>query len=95
MMTEEEIVKKLKEHPELKARFEQLISIIENPKDEITLADDAEMRVIGQMRELRREVLQDWANRQSDKVSKRVVEQRPAMRKHVKKNCSGTRHMEK
>jgi hypothetical protein len=48
-MTEEEIVKKLQEHSELKARFEQLISIIENPKDEITLADDAGMRVIGQM----------------------------------------------
>jgi hypothetical protein len=95
MLTEAEVVKKLQEHPELKIRFEQLLSIIENTRGDATRADDAEYQVIDQMRGLGHDVLQSWADRQSKIATERVIKQRPAMRKHIKKNCSGIQRMEK
>lgn len=94
-MTENEIVKKLQAHPGLKTRFEQIISIVENTRGNATLADDAEQQVIVEMRSLGHEVLQEWAEGQSKKVTDRVIEQKPSLRKHVKKNSNGIRHMEK
>lgn len=94
-MKESEFIKKLREHPELKERFEQLIAIVENTKGDVVRADDAEYAVIEQMRKLGQNVLQSWANKQSKKMVERVHEQKPAMRKHVKKNCSGIQPTEK
>lgn len=57
-MTDEEFLEKLKQHPELKDRFKEILSISSNScKERITLADDAEYRVIGQMRHLGQEIL--------------------------------------
>jgi hypothetical protein len=95
LMKEGEIIEKMREYPELKERFEQLIAIVENTKGDATRADDAEYQVIEQMRKLGQDTLQSWANRQSKKMVERVSEQKPNMRRHVKKNSSGTQPMEK
>ena len=94
-MKEADFVGKLREYPELKKRFEQLITIVENAKGDATLADEAERQVIEQIRGLGQDALQSWADRQSKKTIERVSEQNQNMRKHVKKNSSGIQLTEK
>jgi hypothetical protein len=94
-MSEIELLEKLGEYPELREQFEQLVMLVENSKGDATRADDAERQVIERMRELGQKTLQGWANRQSQKMVERVSKQKPDMKKHVKKNCNGTRHTEK
>ncbi len=89
-MTEVELLEKLRAYPELKTRIEQLVAIMDNDDGETTLADEAERRVIEELRGMGQDALQGWADRQSKKATKRVAEHNPAMRKHVKKNSSGT-----
>lgn len=89
-MTENELLEKLRAYPELKARFEQLVTIIENSNGDTTLADEAERRVIEELRGMGHDALQGWATRQSEKATSCVLEQQPKMRKHVKKKSSGT-----
>ena len=50
----------LKEYPELKAKIEAMLGIIEK-------AAEAERRIIEELRQMGNEVLQGWARRQQDK----------------------------
>lgn len=84
-MTDNELLEKLRSYPELKVRFEQLVTIIENSNGDTTLADEAERRLIEELRGMGHDALQGWATRQSEKVTGRVLEQQPSMRKHEKK----------
>ena len=89
-------LEKLKRHPELRSRFDQILSIADNSGDElVTLADEAELLVIGQMRKLGQATLQDLANSESTRVSKNVKLQVKDAKKHIKKNSGGTQHSEK
>ena len=88
-MTETELFEKLHDYPELRARVEQLVTIIENTNGDTTLADEAERRVIEELRGMGHDALQGWANRQSQKVADRVTKHQPEMRKHTKKNSIG------
>jgi hypothetical protein len=94
-MTENELIEKLRIYPELKERLVQLVSIIENANGDTTLADEAERRVIEEMRSMGHDALQGWARRQSGKTMGRVLEQKNGMRKHTKKNSSGIPPTEK
>ena len=51
---------RLKEYPELKAKIEAMLGIIEK-------AAEAERRIIEELRQMGNEVLQGWARRQQDK----------------------------
>lgn len=53
---------RLREHPELRERFEKMLDIVEN--------DDAELRVLEQVRGLGRELLQGWAEEGAEKVER-------------------------
>jgi gas vesicle protein len=87
VMTDKEFLEKLEHHPDLKNRFKELLSIADNSgKELVTLADEAEMRVIAQMRQLGKETLQDWADSEANRVSKNVKSQMKDAKKHVKKN---------
>ncbi len=69
-MTDQEFLEKLAQHPKLKNRFKEMLAIATNSGDElITLADEAELRVIGQVRQLGQELLQDWANDESKRIA--------------------------
>jgi len=94
-MTENELVEKLRDYPELKERFVQLVSIIENANGDTTLADEAEYRVIEELRTMGHDTLSGWAKRQSEKVTNNVLEQKADMRKHAKKNSNGRLRTEK
>ncbi len=93
-MHDKELVEKLNEHPVLRARVIHLLDIIENSMGETTLANEAERRVIEELRGMGQEALQNWACRQELKVTSEARKINPDLRKHVKKKSSGTPPME-
>jgi len=60
---------RLSKHPHLKNRIEQLLKIVENADGDLKKADDAEKRVIEELRKMGNEVLHDWAaNRENQEA---------------------------
>ncbi len=87
-------LKKLKRHPTLCARIENLINVIENVGGEVTKADAAERQVIEEIRHMGHEALTAWANygiEQTTVAAQANSEWRPA----GKKNFIGTPLSEK
>jgi hypothetical protein len=58
---------RLKEYPELKAKIEAMLAIIENAGGDVAKAAEAERRIIEELRQMGNEVLQSWARRQQEK----------------------------
>ena len=52
---------RLQAHPHLRDRIHQILSIAEDAEGKIDKADEAEERVIEELRKLGQEVLQNWA----------------------------------
>src|SRR2546429_4640790 len=63
---------RLKEYPELKAKIETLLGIIENAGGDIEKAAEAERRIIEELRQMGNEVLHGWARRQQEKKRTRI-----------------------
>ena len=80
---------RLNAHPELKA---QLLTLLELAESDIERADEVEERTVESVRSLGRQTIQDWAERQEQKVSQSV---RDAVGKELerkgKKNSIGPR----
>jgi hypothetical protein len=58
---------RLKEYPELLAKIERMVGIIENAGGDIEKAAEAERRIIEELRQMGNEVLHGWARRQQQK----------------------------
>ena len=87
------IEERLDAHPKLKA---QLLALIELAESGIESADEVEERTVESVRSLGRQVIQDWAEQQEQKVSKSV---RDAVDHKFgskgKKNSTGPRRTER
>lgn len=55
------IEERLNRHPILKNRVESLLNIVENSSGDASTADDAEKRVVQELRQMGNEMLNDWA----------------------------------
>jgi len=88
------LVERLKEYPELKAKIEAMLAIIENAGGDVEKAADAEQRIIEEMRQMGNEVLHSWARRQQQKKEDEYQAQ-PGVNRKRKKNSPGTRGWEK
>ena len=75
---------RLREHPELRERFEKMLDIVENSQGDCVLADDAELRVLEQVRGLGRELLQGWAEEGAEKVERAWDKRQDFSRKEKK-----------
>jgi len=75
---------RLAKYPELRARFEAMLAIVENAEGNIVKADEAEERVIEELRQLGRSALQGWAERKQRRVERESERQAGVSRK-VKK----------
>lgn len=96
VMTDKEFLEELNNHPKLKERFKEMLSIAANNRGElITRADDAEYAVVDQINKAGKELLQDWASKESKRVSANVKFKIKDAKKHVKKNSGGTPHAAK
>jgi hypothetical protein len=88
------IEERLQRHPHLRQRFEHILDIIEAPSGQVDTADEAEQRVIEELRRLGHEVLHQWA---ADKETQQVTELEVKDHKFThsaKKNSGGTRRSE-
>lgn len=84
-VTEEgSLEERLREYPELGARFEEMLAIVENADGDIVKADEAEERVIQELRQLGQSALQGWAERKQRRVQRECEEQSGVARR-VKK----------
>jgi len=84
---------RLKEYPELKAKIETMLSIIENAGGDVEKAAEAERRIIEEMRQMGNEVLHGWARRQQQKKEEEY-NAKPGANRKKKKRSTGTRGSE-
>jgi DNA-binding sugar fermentation-stimulating protein len=94
MDIEDEFLKKLDNHPRLKKRFNEILQIADNSSGELITADEAETKAIEEVRKLGQEVMQEWAENQHRKQVE-TFEKENKGRKHIKKNSTGKRNLEK
>ena len=59
-----DFIERIEKQPALLKRFEQLLSIVENSTGDIQKANEAEMRVIKELREMGSEALTAWGEQQ-------------------------------
>ena len=87
---------RLQAHPHLRERIYQILNIAEDAEGNIDKADEAEERVIEELRRLGQEVLQDWAvGKERQKVEQLKKELDRSITGHGKKNSAGTQRLEK
>jgi hypothetical protein len=75
---------RLKEYPELKAKIEAMLGIIENAGGDVEKAAEAERRIIEELRQMGNEVLHSWARRQQQKKEEEYNTQPGVNRKEKK-----------
>jgi hypothetical protein len=86
--SEERLLSRLRERPRLCERIERLMEIVEDPADELRRAEEAERRVIEEVRGLGRELVEGWAEGQVEKRAQEL-EQQPGVWREGKKNSAG------
>ena len=84
---------RLTAYPQLKERLEALLAIVEDTNAEVKQADEAERRVIAEVRRVGNEALRSWAARQEGVQSTAVSQQGAA--RAGKKNSTGIPRLEK
>ena len=75
---------RLKDYPELKAKIEAMLAIIENAGGDVEKAAEAEQRIIEEMRQVGHEALHSWARRQQQKKEDEYQAQPGVNRKRKK-----------
>ena len=83
-----QLAARLTQYPELRTRFEEILSVIENEQGNTFTADEAEERAFEQVRRLGQEILQSWAERKHDHLVQAYDARRDTRRKG-KKNSAG------
>ena len=56
---------RLRDHPELRAKMESLLAVVENAAGDVEKAAEAERRVTEELRQMGNEALHGWARRQA------------------------------
>lgn len=85
---------RLNEYPELKAKIETMLGIVENAGGDVEKAAEAERRIIEELRQMGNEVLHSWARRQQQK-KENEFNAKPDVNRKGKKTSTGTRGLEK
>jgi uncharacterized protein YqeY len=93
-LSDAEFLEKLKANPGLRDRVESLLLAVEDERGDLREADAAEFRIIEEMRQLGRESLTAWAERQVVKTAKEA-RQRKGIWREGKKNFGGTARLGK
>ena len=75
---------RLKEYPELKAKIEAMLGIIENAGGDEEKAAEAERRIIEELRNMGNEVLHSWARHQQQKKEEEYT-RKPGVNRKGKK----------
>jgi hypothetical protein len=90
VLNQPSLEERLKEFPELKAKIETMLAIIENAGGDVEKAAEAERRIIEELRQMGNEVLHSWAGRQQRKKEEEN-DTKPGVNRKEKKSSTGTR----
>jgi hypothetical protein len=63
-----EFLARLQRHPELRAKFDALLDVVENAAGDATKADEAEQRVFEELRLMGQQAIQAWAERKQQRL---------------------------
>jgi len=88
-LSDEEILRGLQRHPEIKSRVAALLAVVEDSKGDLKRADDAEDRLVEELRRLGQDAMQSWAQGQVMQTEQEVRRSGRAHREG-KKNFTGT-----
>jgi hypothetical protein len=91
------LLEQLEKHPNLLARVEQLLQIVDGADEEhyIQLSDDAEDAVADNLRNFGKELLTEWGQGQESRACKNFKQVDSKLKSHSKKNSAGTPPTEK
>ena len=64
----EVFLERLQPYPQLRAKFEALLDVVENASGDVVKAHEAEERVFEQLRQMGQDALQAWAERKHQKL---------------------------
>lgn len=81
---------RLNRHPKLKTKIESLLSVVENAEGDLIKANEAEQRMIEEIRQLGQVALQEWAKRQNQEQTDRFIQGNPQAQRTRKKRSTGT-----
>jgi hypothetical protein len=81
---------RLREHPRLSERISRLLEVVENTAGDVVKADEAEQRVLEELRKMGQEALQSWAERKQARVEQ-AAEADPTLQRKEKKVSTGRR----
>lgn len=79
---------RLREHPHLYERISRLLEVVENTDGDVVKADEAEQRVLEELRKMGQEALQSWADRKQERVEQ-AAEADPTLQRKEKKASTG------
>ena len=86
----ESLEERLNRHPKLKAKIQALLSVVENAEGELLKANEAEQRVVEEIRQLGQTALQGWAEQQNQAQNEHFIKDNPSVHRTRKKNSTGT-----
>lgn len=92
--TADQMSQKLSQHPKLSERMSRLFDIIDNKDGKTTRGDDAEACVVLELRELGREVLEEWGKEEETRCEEAIYDNGVTVYKKQKKNSPGIQRME-
>jgi hypothetical protein len=81
---EQSLEERLKDFPKLRSRIERMLEVVENSGGDVEKASTAEEHVTEELRQMGKEVLHSWAQRQEQKKEEKYSNKRGVNRKGKK-----------
>jgi hypothetical protein len=82
---EEQLVERLREHPEMMERFEAILGLTESGDGPIRKADDVEDQLVQEVRRLGNMTMREWAKKAEERAAQEFIQAHPKSRKLKKK----------
>ncbi len=83
--TEQQFLEALRQHPELRARFQSILDLTRNADGPVQTADAVEEQLIEALRQLGHESMNQWAAQAEQRVSTELQQQDATVRSRKKK----------
>jgi len=84
--TDQQFLEALRQHPELRARFQTILDLTRNADGPVQTADVVEEQLIEALRQLGHESMNQWAARAEQRVSTELQQEDATVRRRKKKH---------
>jgi hypothetical protein len=84
-----QLYERLELHPELENHIKAMLDVVEDVTGTLKSANDAEIKLVENMRKMNQTLLSTWASYQEKIASNKWKEENPGVQKHGKKKCIG------